>query len=57
MQGRDGLLQHVDCIELYVSYPDEGIAYYRDGLDLKILWRSDTSAGLGMAQDVTELVL
>lgn len=53
----DGLFQNVDCIELYVSDLDEGIACYRDGLGLKLLWRNDTSAGLGMAQDVTEIVL
>lgn len=53
----DGLFQNVDCIELYVSDLDEGIACYRDGLGLKLLWRNGTSAGLGMEQDVTEIVL
>ncbi len=53
----ESLFQNVDCIELYVSDLDEGIACYRDGLGLKLLWQNGTSAGLGMTQDVTELVL
>lgn len=51
------LFEHVDCIELYVSGLEEGIAYYRDCLGLTLLWRADTTAGLGMVQDITEVVL
>lgn len=52
-----GLFTHVDCVELYVSDLDEGIAYYRDALGLKLLWRRDTSAGLGLENDIAEVVL
>jgi predicted enzyme related to lactoylglutathione lyase len=51
------IFQNVDCIELYVSDLEDGIRYYHDGLGLRLLWRTDTSAGLGMENDVTEIVL
>ncbi|NLW78250.1 MAG: bleomycin resistance protein [Ruminococcaceae bacterium] len=53
----DALFSHVDCIELYVSDLDAGIAYYCDSLGLKLLWRTQTTVGLGMAEGVTEVVL
>ncbi|MCL2709025.1 MAG: VOC family protein [Defluviitaleaceae bacterium] len=52
-----GIIKNVDCVELYVSDLDEGIAYYRDGLGLKLLWRADTTAGLGMDEGESEVVL
>ena len=52
-----GLFQNVDCIELYVSDLEDGIKYYCDSLGLKLLWRADTSAGLGMENEIAELVL
>ena len=52
-----GLFTHIDCIELYVSDLDEGINYYCGSLGLKLLWRSETSLGLGMENDITEVVL
>ena len=52
-----GLFTYVDCIELYVSTLDDGIKYYCDSLGLKLLWRSETSVGLGMENGITEVVL
>lgn len=52
-----GLLKNVDCIELYVSDLDDGIKYYCDCMELKLLWRADTSVGLGMENDIAEIVL
>lgn len=52
-----GLLKNVDCIELYVSDLDEGIKYYCDSFELKLLWRADTSVGLGLEDDIAEIVL
>lgn len=51
------VLLNVDCIELYVPDLDEGLKYYRDAMGLKPLWRADTTAGLGMEGDITEVVL
>jgi lactoylglutathione lyase len=52
-----GLLKNVDCIELYVSDLDDGIGYYCGCMGLKLLWRAETSVGLGMENDIAEVVL
>lgn len=52
-----GLFTHVDCIELYVSNLDDGIKYYCESMGLKLLWRAETTIGLGMENDITEIVL
>ena len=49
--------RQVDCIELYVSDLDAGLAYYRDSLGFRLLWRAETSLGLGLAEGETEIVL
>ncbi len=51
------LFKNIDCVELYVSDLDEGIEYYRDSMGLKLLWRTNTSAGLGMENDSAEILL
>lgn len=51
------LLKNVDCIELYVSDLDDGMKYYCDSMGLKLLWRAETSVGLGMENDIAEIVL
>lgn len=51
------LFGYVDCIELYVRDLDDGIRYYCDSMGLKLLWRANTSVGLGMENDITEIVL
>ncbi|WFR57308.1 bleomycin resistance protein [Anaerocolumna sp. AGMB13025] len=51
-----GLLKCIDCIELYVSDLKEGIDYYSK-LGLKVLWKNETSVGMGMEDDFTEIVL
>ena len=51
------IFKNIDCIELYVSDLDEGIKYYCGSMGLKLLWRTDTSVGLGMENDTAEIVL
>lgn len=51
------LFKNIDCVELYVSDLDQGIEYYRDAMGLKLLWRTATSAGLGMENDIAEILL
>lgn len=53
----DEIFKNVDCIELYVSDLDDGIKYYCESMGLKLLWRTDTSVGLGMENDIAEIVL
>ena len=52
-----GLFKNVDCIELYVSDLDDGINYYCGIMGLELLWRADTTAGLGMESGIAEIVL
>lgn len=51
------LFECVDCVSLYVDDIDAGIRFYGDGLGLKLLWRADHSCGLGLSNDITEVVL
>lgn len=51
-----GILKSVDCIELYVSDLQEGVDYYSK-LGLKVLWKNETSVGMGMGDDFTEILL
>ncbi len=51
------LFKNVDCIELYVTDLEEGIKYYRDSMGLRLLWRTAASVGLGMDEDIAEIVL
>ena len=53
----DEVFKNVDCIELYVSDLDDGIKYYCGSMGLKLLWRTDTSVGLGMENDIAEILL
>ncbi|MDF2944191.1 MAG: lactoylglutathione lyase family protein [Herbinix sp.] len=51
------LFKCIDCIQLYVSNLEDGIQYYQDCMGLKLLWKTNTSVGLGMQEDITEIVL
>lgn len=51
------LFKNIDCIELYVSDLQKGIEYYCDKLGLRVLWKTDTMVGLGMANDIAEIVI
>lgn len=51
------LFSKVDCIRLYVADLEAGLRYYRDGLGLHLIWRSQTAIGLGLDGDVTEVVI
>ena len=47
----------MDCIEPYISDIQQGIEYYCNSLGLKVLWKSDSAAGLGMSEGLTEIVI
>ena len=51
------LFKNIDCLELYVSDLQKGIEFYCDNLGLRILWKTDTMVGLGMANDIAEIVI
>ena len=52
-----GLLRKVDCVQLPVPDLDGGLAFYRDRLGHKLLWRTETAAGLRLGDSDSELVL
>lgn len=51
------LFSYLDCIELYTPDIRQGIEYYCNKLGLKVLWKSDSQAGLGMSEGKTEIVI
>ena len=53
----DPLFQKVDCVRLYVSDLAAGLAFYRDRLGHRLIWKTDTEAGLRMPGSEAEIVL
>jgi predicted enzyme related to lactoylglutathione lyase len=51
------LLRKVDCIRLYVPDLEAGLAFYRDQLGHKQIWRTKTAVGLRMPETDAEIVL
>jgi predicted enzyme related to lactoylglutathione lyase len=54
---REPLLRKVDCVRLYVSDLDAGLAFYRDQLGHELIWRTEHAVGLRMPDTDAELVL
>ncbi|MGW5193251.1 hypothetical protein ACWEOO_28660 [Kribbella sp. NPDC004138] len=55
----NGLLRRVDAVQVPVPSLDEGIRFYVDGLEHRVMWRNDAvaQAGLGLPDGDSELVL
>ena len=53
----ESLMQKVDCVRLYVSDLDAGLAFYRDQLGHQLIWRTAEAVGLRMPDSATEIVL
>jgi lactoylglutathione lyase len=51
------LFHKVDCIRLYVSDLEAGLAFYRDQLGHLLIWRTEQEAGLRLPGSEAELVL
>lgn len=51
------LLRKVDCVRLYVTDLEAGLAFYRDRLGHELIWRTETAAGLRLPESEAELVL
>jgi predicted enzyme related to lactoylglutathione lyase len=50
-------MQMVDCVQLYVTDLEAGLAFYRDQLGHELIWRSDEAVGLRMPDTNAEIVL
>ena len=51
------LLTGVDCIRLAVPDLEAGLAFYRDSLGHRLIWRTADAAGLRLPDAATEIVL
>ena len=51
------LIRKLDCLRLYVTDLEAGLAFYRDRLGHELIWRSATAAGLRMPETDAELVI
>ena len=51
------LAEKIDCIRLYVSDLDAGLAFYQDQLGHELIWRTDEAMGLRMPHTDAEIVL
>jgi len=54
--AKDPLFKNIDCLQLYVPDLQRRIDFYCNNLGLKILWKTDSAVGLGMANDIAETV-
>jgi len=51
------LIRKVDCVRLYVQDLEAGLSFYRDRLGHRLIWRTETAAGLRLPDSEAELVL
>lgn len=51
------LFKGIDCIHIRVPNLDEGLAFYRDALGLKLLWQTEKACALSAGAGATEIVL
>jgi lactoylglutathione lyase len=51
------LIQKVDCVRFYVADLESGLAFYRDRLGHKLIWRTDEMVGLRLPGTDAEIVL
>jgi predicted enzyme related to lactoylglutathione lyase len=51
------LIRKVDCLRLYVSDLEAGLAFYRDRLGHALIWRTESAAGLRLPESEAELVI
>jgi catechol 2,3-dioxygenase-like lactoylglutathione lyase family enzyme len=47
----------IDCVQIPVPDLDAGLAFYRDALGHKLIWRTPTAAGLQMTDSASEIVV
>lgn len=51
------MLRKVDCVRLYVPDLDAGLAFYRDRLGHRLLWRTKRADALRLPESNAEIVL
>lgn len=56
-QPPTALIRNVDAIEIPVPTLEKGLAFYRDRLGHRLIWRTETAAGLQLPDSDAEIVL
>ena len=51
------LFHKIDCVRLPVTDLEAALAFYRDRLGHRLIWRTESAAGLGMPATDAEIVL
>lgn len=51
------LFRKFGCLQIPVPDAEAGLAFYRDALGHALIWRTDTSASLRIANSRTEIVI
>ena len=51
------VFRKVDCVQIPVTDLEQGLAFYRDRLGHKLIWRTESAAGLALSESDTELVI
>ena len=51
------LFRKVDCLQIPVPDLEAGLAFYRDRLGHRLIWRTATAAGLRLPESDAEIVL
>jgi lactoylglutathione lyase len=51
------LFKDIDCVQIPVPDLDAGLAFYRDALGHRLIWRTPTAAGLQMTDSASEIVV
>ncbi len=55
--GLRPLIRKVDCLRVPVPDIEAGLRFYRDGLGHSLIWRTESAAGLRMAESESEIVI
>jgi predicted enzyme related to lactoylglutathione lyase len=56
MNGKP-LFEKIDCVRFYVPDIESGLAFYCEKLGHKLVWRSESAAGLRMPDSNAEIVI
>ncbi|HEU5104049.1 MAG TPA: VOC family protein [Roseiflexaceae bacterium] len=56
-QPNEPLIRKVDCVQIHVPDLEAGLAFYRDQLGHRLIWRTEQAAGLGLPDSDAEVVL
>ena len=51
------LIRKVDCVQIQVPNLDAGLAFYRDQLGHRLIWRTERAVGLRLPDTDAEIVL